>query len=935
MRSNTLKKYIKMIAEGSAFTNLDPNETLRASYMSKKGFGVARTKSDTDQYNVLLLNEINKKLENFDYQKISKFYDTSNSNITDEGSFFDFFSIIKKKIIGNNILNKKFIKRKDPNLQHIFIPETEILTTNNYLNINIDKGEIILDKRNYAKREEDILNELEYFLSALMRVYNFYIHDVEFPKSNNSTRYFDSNNFISAHDKKTLYDDEINAKKRENFAKFLLNIAGPNMFISFINPYEKDSSGADIVPNLSINPVAKFATPHGIYAYPFDKHNALNYIFLGAPTHAKFAKLRPYFHLIRIDIKHPNVLTVTEGGKSEPKSSWDPTPQAQSNWGHSKTYSEQDYNNDFNELVRISNILFNFPLSKNFSGEIFNFDKSFYNSKYDQVKSKKIDFINHKEHYDNAKFDLIEFMKEIALSINDTELYNKLSFSLKPTDGRPFLSHSSARASSLMRELLADIDKHCNLTSTLSAIYDLQKQENEPKKHGFQFKTPEAIKEKMNLDFQNALEKFKNINPLSLRQISNAFRKICTDNPRFENEFNKKYQILSDRLKQKAQNEFELEPDQLEQNPYMTPDDVLNSAYQYRAGSDPINISTKKGNEDKIQKLIQNVVKIHTELKNIQDRGVRIWKAAFFISKVFSYNDQNKNFNVDTEIKNNATVSKNELRSELFSLLLNSIGIKCVIDRGSGFVHGNEPSQMHIVTFGENDSFYEYIGTFDNIFELDFDPNLPSNMQPIKEQERRQLIKKILNIKSKWLDQGQGVMFRNLPEKDFTRQPDEPGYDEDDQYLEYILKYNKPAVDYTFSRFPGEVNSSPVVRDINKGQSDTSAVMSKNPLRNPNIARKFSEALAEIYEKIYGMNSALKKDEWYQNIVDKINDNYVNDTKARDEEMLVDQNGNMPLDYETQPQQKGVFHFRNNSLEENVSREILNTLKYKKLKLLY
>jgi len=55
--------------------------------------------------------------------------------------------------------------------------------------------------------------------------------------------------------------------------------------------------------------------------------------------------------------------------------------------------------------------------------------------------------------------------------------------------------------------------------------------------------------------------------------------------------------------------------------------------------------------------------------------------------------------------------------SELFALLLNRINIKCVIDQDMSIIHPSEPEQAHILTFGENKSFYEYIGTFENKIE--------------------------------------------------------------------------------------------------------------------------------------------------------------------------------------------------------------------------
>jgi len=58
---------------------------------------------------------------------------------------------------------------------------------------------------------------------------------------------------------------------------------------------------------------------------------------------------------------------------------------------------------------------------------------------------------------------------------------------------------------------------------------------------------------------------------------------------------------------------------------------------------------------------------------------------------------------------------KNKGHSEFSALLLHSIGIDCIVDRGLGIVHRNEPSQAHILTFNNSSStIYKYLGTYKN-----------------------------------------------------------------------------------------------------------------------------------------------------------------------------------------------------------------------------
>jgi hypothetical protein len=103
-------------------------------------------------------------------------------------------------------------------------------------------------------------------------------------------------------------------------------------------------------------------------------------------------------------------------------------------------------------------------------------------------------------------------------------------------------------------------------------------------------------------------------------------------------------------------------------------------------------------------------LKYNTEMGidlDINNLVSNLYKFSFFLSfKDFT----NKNFKLFDE-------NYEENESELFSLLLYSIGIRCVIDKGLGIIHENEPDQMHIITFGDDKSFYKYIGTFENWFK--------------------------------------------------------------------------------------------------------------------------------------------------------------------------------------------------------------------------
>ncbi len=940
MSLNMLKKYIKMLSEGSAFTNLNPNETLNAAYMSKQGFGRFKSKSDIDQYNFKLLDEINKKLKNFNYEKITDVYDVPESEIA---KILNINKNLIDRLKDDPYLNVNFIEKKQAANDYINIKRRAIYDSSNS---GVQKGDIFLKQsKGYPDETNQLLDELQHFLQFIMRAYNLYIHDSEFNKQNNDTTYFDISNFITSESRTTAANNSTNISKyikdnpllkeqmQENFAKFLLNISGPDMFISFVDSYAKDPFGTPLVPNIGINPVAKFGTPHGVYAYPFDKNNALSYVAMGCPTHAQFARKRKYFHLIRIDLNHPNVLIIDESGYTNSSA-------------FGKNYNNTNYENDFKELVRMANILFNFPLSKEFSGEILDIDNDNYNIHnpnlpVNKYESNKSDYIFHKFFKNDFRNILFNFFQ------------NNLPKDKIPAGG-----------------IMAAIDKITSDIFEKSGIGSFEKDKLRQKYAKKAAEKTTAIDDEGRVEYINddldnklssAIENFKNINLNDIKNLKNlsyTYEKICLQTPRIHND-----------LIEYFKNYFDLDNSEFYPNTgedeYLSRDSVLNAKYKYRKLDDPIGtFATSNSTNLNIEEITKNIFLVKDALSKIKDPGVRIWKAAFFITRIFSYNKLNKNFDVKIHLKDDEPVSTNEGRSEFFALLLNSIGIKCVIDRGSGVVHGNEPSQMHIATFGEDNSFYEYIGTFDNEFEYESTDRFTGSPP---EAERRLLLNRIFGGSSttsgsvrnliKKGDEEVPLMIRNRSDDEINkfRGPDDPDYNPTDKYLEYILRYFKPKTEYTLKGGKGSssYNKQPTVKTRINTQSRNLA--KDNPIRNFDLSNKWADTVEDFYRGIYQLNDELDESDWYKNIVEKINNNYLNDTKNIENLTFADQSGNMPKGY-TQPIGKkpendeikyfqngrnmkrmplNKLHWRSPDINENISREILNPLKYKKLKLLY
>jgi len=172
----------------------------------------------------------------------------------------------------------------------------------------------------------------------------------------------------------------IDIKNVNDLKDYLIDISGPDVFISFTNPWNQN------IPTFSINPIAKFGTPHGIYFYPFDIKNAIKFINEGKPTNANFAIRNDYFHLLKVDLNHPSVLILNQ----------DETVNR-------KDLSIIEFKICLNEIIRICKEYSNIEINKN---ELF-FELKKYNKQYNNfyiklyqicgIISKKVSLKNNSE----------------------------------------------------------------------------------------------------------------------------------------------------------------------------------------------------------------------------------------------------------------------------------------------------------------------------------------------------------------------------------------------------------------------------------------------------------------------------------------------------------------------------------------------------------
>ena len=97
----------------------------------------------------------------------------------------------------------------------------------------------------------------------------------------------------------------------EDVLKILMQNLGDRTCISFVNEYNKD------IPSFNINPIAKYNTPHGNYAYPLTLEILRDIIAVKKVKGTSFAIDRPYFLLFKVN--SPNALVIDEDGKTNYK----------------------------------------------------------------------------------------------------------------------------------------------------------------------------------------------------------------------------------------------------------------------------------------------------------------------------------------------------------------------------------------------------------------------------------------------------------------------------------------------------------------------------------------------------------------------------------------------------------------------------------------
>lgn len=171
----------------------------------------------------------------------------------------------------------------------------------------------------------------------------------------------------------------INISNINDLKDYLIDIAGSDIFISFTNPWNQN------IPTFSINPTANFNTPHGIYFYPFDKENAIKFIKHGKPTDAFFAVRSEFFHLVQVDLNHPNVLVINKNYKI-----------------NKKDLNYIEFENYLDEIIRIAEYFSGTILNKNELISKLYIDKNISNNyiklyKLCDIISKKVTDTNNSE----------------------------------------------------------------------------------------------------------------------------------------------------------------------------------------------------------------------------------------------------------------------------------------------------------------------------------------------------------------------------------------------------------------------------------------------------------------------------------------------------------------------------------------------------------
>lgn len=104
-------------------------------------------------------------------------------------------------------------------------------------------------------------------------------------------------------DRNIKQNDRTNETDVSVILEELAHAVGPNTYIRFENQYGKKS------PEFSVSPIVTYDTPHGIYAYPFDKENFISLIEDKSPTDATFATDYSHFHIFKGNMSNTEILS--------------------------------------------------------------------------------------------------------------------------------------------------------------------------------------------------------------------------------------------------------------------------------------------------------------------------------------------------------------------------------------------------------------------------------------------------------------------------------------------------------------------------------------------------------------------------------------------------------------------------------------------------
>ncbi len=205
----------------------------------------------------------------------------------------------------------------------------------------------------------------------------------------------------------------IEFKNHDEQVAYLREIAGPDIFISFIDVWEINDDYTSTnrslykTPGFSLNTYAGFNTPHGIYAYPFDKENAELFIKTGQPTlYSRFATNREYFYLIRIDVNHPNVIVFNKNMKCT---------------NHSINYD--NFYKNLVEMMRISCSYYHEELTDEYIDILYNFLTKAVQKRYHLSDISQIDL--YVRLYNAAYFLAMPNLKEVISG--DRNLQDRLT----------------------------------------------------------------------------------------------------------------------------------------------------------------------------------------------------------------------------------------------------------------------------------------------------------------------------------------------------------------------------------------------------------------------------------------------------------------------------------------------------------------------------